>query len=55
MAQNPVIEKLVKGAIDRCRERIASARRRTEGDTRNGQQAVEKSSITSHRKESHGL
>jgi hypothetical protein len=43
MAQNPVIEKLVKGAIDRCRERITSATKRIDqGPNRSSETGIER-------------
>jgi hypothetical protein len=54
MARNPCIENLVRSAIDRCRERIVASKK-SGGANRNGQQGMEDSSITSHRKQSHGL
>lgn len=53
MTQNPVIEQLVKGAIERCKERVTAAR--TGGKAlRHGQKAGE-GGITRGLKQSHGL
>jgi hypothetical protein len=55
MAQNPVIEKLIKGAVERCRERIALRRRRTGGEPPDGERVRKESRFTNHMKQSHGL
>jgi hypothetical protein len=54
MTQNPVIEKLVQGTIERCRERIAASRER-KARVRNGWPITGGSSFTSQIKQSHGL
>ena len=52
MTQNPVIEDLVKGAVERCRERIAAAQE--SGAVRKGRETT-RSGITGSMKLSHGL
>jgi hypothetical protein len=55
MARNqPVIGKLVQSAVERCRERIISSRKKGDAQ-RSGPQVREESGITSIRKHSHGL
>jgi hypothetical protein len=54
VAQNPVIEKLVKGAVERCRERITAVRAGGGRVVRNGHQEGQKG-ITRGMKQSHGL
>ena len=54
MTQNPVIEKLVQGTIERCRERIAASREGKAG-VRNGRPITGGSNFTSQIKKSHGL
>jgi hypothetical protein len=53
MTQNPVIEKLVKGAVERCRERVTAARAGG-GGIRTREQA-DGTGITRSMKLSHGL
>jgi hypothetical protein len=53
VTQNPVIEKLVNSAVERCRERITAAKAGG-GTIRNRQQAAG-SGITRSMKLSHGL
>ncbi|HVP26002.1 MAG TPA: hypothetical protein VMS81_08470 [Methanomicrobiales archaeon] len=55
MARNPVIEKLIKGAVERCRERIALGKKKPGEDNRNGEQARKETRFTNHMKQSHGL
>ncbi|HTY53417.1 MAG TPA: hypothetical protein VMB35_09530 [Methanomicrobiales archaeon] len=54
MTRTPVIDKLVRGAIERCRERVTAARAggRPPGPA---QQVVGGTSFTSHVKRSRGL
>jgi len=54
MARNPVIENLVKSAVDRCRERITSGRKSGRAPP-DGSLDREESGITDSRKHSHGL
>jgi len=54
MTRNPIIEDLVKNAVDRCRERIVSSRKRG-GAIQSGSRDREESGITGNRKHSHGL
>jgi hypothetical protein len=53
MPQNPIVEKLVKGAIERCRERITAARTGARA-SQNGREAGERG-VTRSMKQSHGL
>jgi hypothetical protein len=58
VAQNPVVEKLVYGAVERCRERIASATKRIDqGIHRHEEMAVrrEPASFTGSLKRFRGL
>ena len=55
MASNPVVEKLIKGAVERCRERVAFGKKRKGEDYQNGDQAKDEARFTNHLKHSHGL
>ncbi|HUK38192.1 MAG TPA: hypothetical protein VLV30_03660 [Methanomicrobiales archaeon] len=54
MPANPVIERLVKGAMERCRERVTAARAGGKPGP-GGRQFTDGSSFTRHVKRSHGL
>lgn len=53
MPRDPIVEKLVKGAIERCRERVTAAR--TGGVAPPHGQRTGERGITRSMKQSHGL
>ena len=53
MAQNPVIEKLIKGAMERCRERVTAAK--AGGRKKPWGQETVADGITGSMKKYHGL